>query len=396
MSTPVIGVLGASGAVGRAAVRELRALGRTGLRLGGRTASALCAVAGEDPGGHDETVWADATAPDGLRAFTEGCDIVLNCVGPTYRLRATVAAAALAAGAHCVDVAGDDPAAEDLLKDGDPACEDRTVVLSAGALPGLSSLLPRWLAGQGLDTATALSAHCGGLETCSPTVARDLMLSLTSGGADGAAYGEALAAVRGGRRVPRALRTAEDTEHPSFPGRVALQPYLSGESERLADVLGLDRLDWYNVHPGPAVRALLNRLPASLAAGDDPAALADRLILAADLDLAGRTPYYVMDFALSGTASGQPATAGLTLRAASSYRLTAAVGALSVDAVLRGAVPAGVHFACDVLDPRVVVRHLRSRGAAELRLTGTATAGSGPAGADADADVDMDVEEGVL
>ncbi|MBZ6109497.1 MULTISPECIES: saccharopine dehydrogenase NADP-binding domain-containing protein [Streptomyces] len=396
MSTPVIGVLGASGAVGRAAVRELRALGRTGLRLGGRTASALCAVAGEDPGGHDESVWADATAPDGLRAFTEGCDIVLNCVGPTYRLRATVAAAALAAGAHCVDVAGDDPAAEDLLKDGDPAREGRTVVLSAGALPGLSSLLPRWLAGQGLDTATALSAHCGGLETCSPTVARDLMLSLTSGGADGAAYGEALAAVRGGRRVPRALRTAEDAEHPSFPGRVALQPYLSGESERLADVLGLDRLDWYNVHPGPAVRALLNRLPASLAAGDDPAALADRLILAADLDLAGRTPYYVMDFALSGTASGQPATAGLTLRAASSYRLTAAVGALSVDAVLRGAVPAGVHFACDVLDPRVVVRHLRSRGAAELRLTGTATAGSGPAGADADADVDMDVEEGVL
>ncbi|AOW90148.1 epimerase [Streptomyces olivaceus] len=396
MSTPVIGVLGASGAVGRAAVRELRALGRTGLRLGGRTASALCAVAGEDPGGHDETVWADATAPEGLRAFTEGCDIVLNCVGPTYRLRATVAAAALAAGAHCVDVAGDDPAAEDLLKDGDPAREDRTVVLSAGALPGLSSLLPRWLAGQGLDTATALSAHCGGLETCSPTVARDLMLSLTSGGADGAAYGEALAAVRGGRRVPRALRTAEDTEHPAFPGRVALQPYLSGESERLAHVLGLDRLDWYNVHPGPAVRALLNRLPASLAAGDDPAALADRLILAADLDLAGRTPYYVMDFALSGTASGQPATAGLTLRAASSYRLTAAVGALSVDAVLRGAVPAGVHFACDVLDHRVVVRHLRSRGAAELRLTGTATAGSGPAGADADADVDMDVEEGVL
>ncbi|MBF8174582.1 saccharopine dehydrogenase NADP-binding domain-containing protein [Streptomyces olivaceus] len=394
MSTPVIGVLGASGAVGRAAVRELRALGRTGLRLGGRTASALCAVAGEDPGGHDETVWADATAPDGLRAFTEGCDIVLNCVGPTYRLRATVAAAALAAGAHCVDVAGDDPAAEDLLKDGDPAREGRTVALSAGALPGLSSLLPRWLAGQGLDTATALSAHCGGLETCSPTVARDLMLSLTSGGADGAAYGEALAAVRGGRRVPRALRTAEDTEHPAFTGRVALQPYLSGESERLADVLGLDRLDWYNVHPGPAVRALLNRLPASLAAGDDPAALADRLILAADLDLAGRTPYYVMDFALSGTASGQPATAGLTLRAASSYRLTAAVGALSVDAVLRGAVPAGVHFACDVLDPRAVVRHLRSQGAAELRLTGTAAAGSGSAGADADADVD--VEEGVL
>ncbi|MGK9461706.1 saccharopine dehydrogenase NADP-binding domain-containing protein [Streptomyces sp. G6] len=373
MNKPVIGVLGASGAVGRAAVRELRSLGHTGLRLGGRTASALCAVAEEDPAGHDETVWADATAPDGLRAFTEGCDIVLNCVGPTYRLRATVAFAALDAGAHCVDVAGDDPAAEDLDKGSDPVRDGRAVVLSAGALPGLSSLLPRWLATRGgLDAATALTAYCGGLETCSPTVAHDLMLSLSSGGADGAAYGEALAAVRGGRRVSRALRTDEDTAHAAFPHRVAVQPYLSGESERLATVLGLDRLDWYNVHPGPAVRALLNLLPGRLAAGDDLDALAERLMLAADLDLAGRSPYYVMDFELSGTASGAPATAGLTLRAASSYRLTAAVGALAADAVLRGRVGAGVHFACGVLDPDTVVGHLRSHGVADLRLTGTA------------------------
>ncbi|NEA43322.1 saccharopine dehydrogenase NADP-binding domain-containing protein [Streptomyces sp. SID11385] len=377
MTKPVIGVLGASGAVGRAAVRELRALGHSGLRLGGRTASALCEVAGENPGGHDETVRADATAPDGLRAFTEGCDIVLNCVGPTYRLRATVASAALAAGAHCVDVAGDDPAAEDLLQGGVPALESRAVVLSAGALPGLSSLLPRWLAGQGLDGVTALTAYCGGLEPCSPTVAHDLMLSLSSGGADGAAYGEALAAVRGGRRAPRALRADEDTAHPEFPGRVAVQPYLSGESERLAGDLGVERLDWYNVHPGPAVRALLNLLPGRLASGEDPDRLAERLILAADLDLAGRKPYYVMDFALSGTASGAPASAGLTLRTASSYRLTAAVAALAVDAALRDTVPAGVHFACDVLDPGAVVRHLRSRGAAGLRLTGTA-AGAEP------------------
>ncbi|MEU9731646.1 saccharopine dehydrogenase NADP-binding domain-containing protein [Streptomyces sp. NPDC048002] len=372
MTRPVIGVLGASGAVGRAAVRELRLLGHTGLRLGGRTTSALCAVAEEGPAGRDETVWADATAPDGLRAFTEGCDIVLNCVGPTYRLRATVALAALAAGAHCVDVAGDDPAAEDLSGPADPARDGRSAVLSAGALPGLSSLLPRWLARQGLDRATALTAYCGGLETCSPTVAHDLMLSLSAGGADGAAYGEALAAVRGGRRVPRVLRADEDTAHEAFPGRVAVQPYLSGESERLAALLGLDRLDWYNVHPGAAVRAVLNLLPGRLAAGDDPDGLAKRLIRAADLDLAGRKPFYVMDFTLTGAASGAPTTAALTLRAASSYRLTAAVGALAVDAVLRGDVPAGVHFACDVLDPDTVVGHLRSHGAADLRLTGAA------------------------
>ncbi|GAA4203989.1 saccharopine dehydrogenase NADP-binding domain-containing protein [Streptosporangium oxazolinicum] len=367
--TRVIGVLGASGAVGRAAVRELRDLGHGALRLGGRRTDALRAVAGQELAGGGDVVRADAADAASLAAFVRGCDVVLNCAGPTYRLRATVASAALAAGAHCVDVAGDDPAAEDLLADGDPAREGRTVILSAGALPGLSAILPRWLARQDLDGVldgvSALTAHCGGLEPCSPTVAVDLMLSLTAGGANGAAYGEPLAAVRGGRRTSRALRAVEDAEIPGFPGRVAVQPFLSGESERLATLLGLERVDWFNVHPGPQVRALLNLLPGRLAAGADLGELATRLILAADLDLAGRTPYYVLGFQLTGTSAGRPARRRLTVRTASSYRLTAAVGALAVDAIVRASVPPGVHFACDVLDPGTVVDRLRGGGAVE-------------------------------
>jgi hypothetical protein len=386
-NTHVIGVLGASGAVGRAAVRELRDLGRTTLRLGGRRTDALRAVCDQDLAGSADIERTDVGNARSLAGFAEGCDVILNCVGPTYRLRATVAAAALAAGAHCVDVAGDDPAAEDLLMAGDPALDRRTVVLSAGALPGLSSILPRWLARQDLDNVSALTAHCGGLELCSPTVATDLMLSLTAGGADGAAYGEPLAAVRGGRRVSRVLRTAEDAQVPCFPDRVAVQPYLGGETERLAVRLGLDRVDWFNVHPGPQVRTLLNLLPGSLAGGADLEELADRLILAAELDLAGRTPYYVLDFRLTGTAGGEPAERRLTVRTASSYRLTATVGALAVDAVLRGTVPPGVHFACDVLDPGTVVSRLRGSGALDrFELSGSA----------GDPDAGDPVEEGVL
>jgi hypothetical protein len=239
------------------------------------------------------------------------------------------------------------------------------VVLSAGTLPGLSSILPRWLARQGLDSAVALTAYCGGLEPCTPTVAADLLLSLTTGGADGAAYGEALAAWRAGRRESRALRVAEDTEAPGFPGRVAIQPFLGAETERLAHDLGLDRLDWFNVHPGPRVRSLLNGLPGRLAQGEDRGGLADALMLAARLDLAGRTPYYVMDFTLTGTLDGRPTERRLTVRTASSYRLTAAVGALAAHAALRGDIPPGVHMACDVLDPAAVAHRIRTGGSAD-------------------------------
>jgi hypothetical protein len=355
----------------------LGALGHTGLRLGGRNTDALRKVAAAEPGA--SVVRADADDPAGLAAFAAGCAVVLNCAGPTYRLRATVPAAALAAGAHCVDVAGDDPAAEDLAAAGGIP-RGLSAVLSAGTLPGLSGILPRWLAGQGLDSVVALTAYCGGLEPCTPTVAADLLLSLTTGGTDGAAYGEPLAAWRAGRKESRVLRVTEDAEAPGFPGRVALQPFLGAETERLAHDLGLDRLDWLNVHPGPRVRALLNGLPGRLAEGADRGELAEALMLAARLDLAGRTPYYVMDLRLVGTLHGRPAERRLAVRTASSYRLTAAVGALAADAVLRGRIPPGVHFACDVLDPAEVVEHIRIRtgGGAELfELTGD---GLDPAG----------------
>lgn len=160
--------------------------------------------------------------------------------------------AALAAGAHCVDVAGDDPAAEDLLNDGDPAREGRSVILSAGALPGLSAILPRWLARQDLDEVSALTAHCGGLESCSPTVAVDLMLSLTAGGANGAAYGEPLAAVRGGRRLSRALRAVEDAEIPAFPAGWPCSPSSAARANAWPRVLGW--IGWTGSTSTPARR----------------------------------------------------------------------------------------------------------------------------------------------
>lgn len=356
----LVGVLGATGSVGRAALAELRAMGLTHLRLGGRRPAELRAAAGE-LGGAATPFTVDADDHEALRTFSRGCAVVLNCAGPTYRINDTVAVAALAEGAHYVDVAGDDPAAEKLTAKGLPA-GDRAVVLSAGALPGLSSLLPRWAARRDFDRVTAMAAHTGGMEECSPTVAADMMLSLTTGGAGGAAYGQALAAWRNGRREPGALRAVEDAAIPGWPDRAALVPFLSGETERLSAALGLVTADWFNVYPGPQVRAALGRLPGQLAQGADTDTLAEHMIRAASLDLAGRSSYYTMAFTLTGESAGRPRTRRVTMRTPSSYRLTAAVGALAVRAVLAGQVPPGLHFACDVLDPEPVVAWLRDTG----------------------------------
>lgn len=349
MTPPRVGILGAAGAVGSAAVAALRHHGRgdhgrVHLRLGARRTEVLSGA---------EVVRVDAEDGESLAAFCAGCDVVLNCAGPTYKIKDTVAVAALAAGAHYVDVAGDDPVLEGLrgkgLLDG-----DRSAVVSAGTLPGLSSILPRRLAAQ-FDRPRTLVAHVGGLERCSPVVAIDMMLSLETGGADGAAFGEPLAAWRGGQVRSRAVVARDHAEVAPFPGTVALQPILSSETIRLAEALRLRELDWLNVWPGRKVWELLTSLPSLTAGGTPPERIAERMIRAADLDLAGRHEYYLMVFAMRGLIDGQDTERTLVLRAASSYRLTATVGALTVLAVLAGKVTPGGHFACDVLDPAEVV-----------------------------------------
>lgn len=123
MSGP-IGVLGATGVVGGAVVEMLRESGLDDLRLGARRAVA---------GGRVHVV--DAQDPDSLAQFCAGVSVVVNCAGPSYVLLDTVARAAHRACADYVDVS-DGPAYH--LLHGDDRGE-RTSVLSAGMLPGLST-----------------------------------------------------------------------------------------------------------------------------------------------------------------------------------------------------------------------------------------------------------------
>jgi hypothetical protein len=190
-----------------------------------------------------------------------------------------------------------------------------------------------------------------------------MLLSLETGGAEGGAFGEPLAAWRGGLRRSRALRAVEDATAPFFPGPVALTPFLSTETERLARALRLDDVDWFNVYPGAAVRAELQRMPGYAHDPDtDRADVGRRLDLAARLDLAGRSPYYLMVYAIRSGPGGAGATRTAVLRAPSSYRLTGLVGALTTRAVVDGGTPQGLHYACDVLDPAGVIDEVRRSG----------------------------------
>ncbi|MCC3331512.1 saccharopine dehydrogenase NADP-binding domain-containing protein [Nocardia abscessus] len=351
-----VAVLGATGVVGRAAVRMLTRLGIGELRVGARNMASV-ELAALPPDAQRCRV--DADDPDSLAEFCAGTRLVLNCAGPSYLLLDRAARAALSAGSDYVDVSGDGPTYR-LLEGAPQLAAGRTAVLSAGMLPGLANVVPRVLADD--LTGARLVVYAGGIEPFASASAGDLALSLDSSDntADGHWYGETLAAWSGGRRRRNALPVSEDVEIAGFPGRVTTMPFLTADAERLARSAGLDDLHWYNVFVGNALRLTLTRLRGRVPG--DAAALTpivEEIRAAAELDLAGLDPFYLMAFTVSRP--GRTDTA--VLRTPSSFELTAATAACAVDAVLSGTVPPGLHYADDVLDPRGLLEGVAGLGA---------------------------------
>ncbi|MEV0675056.1 saccharopine dehydrogenase NADP-binding domain-containing protein [Actinosynnema sp. NPDC050436] len=337
-----VGLLGGSGAVGRQVAARLRARGVEDVLIGGRDLAAAEAVVAGVLGGTGRAGVVDVRNPASLRDFCADATVVVNCAGPSRVIGDVVAAAAVRAGAHYVDVGGDDPLHEVMTGPGAPPCPV-AAVLSAGMIPGLTGLLPRHLAGSGFTGVDRLTVHHGVRDRIGWSGAYDLVAGIIEG------RDESLAGWRSGAARSGVARRAVNRALPGFTEPVTVHPYLSPEARRTAQRLGLRDGDWHTVLFDGRVSTVLGGLPALTEA--DLAPTAERLHRAADFDVLGRTPQVGVLCQLDGTGPGGPLTRSLVLRATGAAELVAAAAAATLDEVLDGTVPAGVHFAAEVLDP---------------------------------------------
>lgn len=345
MSGPV-GILGGSGTVGRVAVRRLAGL--SPLRIGARDPHRAHATAESVDGAEVEVATVDLHDPARLADFCAGCSTVINCAGPSYQVLDTVARAALAAGAHYVDAAGDAVALRALTAEAPDELATRSAVFSAGLMPGLSGLLPRLLGADG--PLARLDIYVGGAAAIGPLSAVDALLTRGPG------FGSALAAWRDGAVVEGALAPLRGVTLPGFRDEVHAWPFLSAEAEALAAAMGVDELRNYTVY-------VSENIPEALAqawARDDlpleehvPAVVA-----AADADIAIGGPWYTLLFHARPRDRSPRRPTRLVLRTPDSYALSGVVTALTALAVAEGTVPPGAHAAADVLDARRVLDQL--------------------------------------
>ncbi|MGO3531096.1 saccharopine dehydrogenase NADP-binding domain-containing protein [Pseudomonas helleri] len=340
----LIGVLGASGDVGVASAQALLSLGLQDLRLGGRDAhnGARCLALLQQQWPEARLQWTavDFNDTPALARFVRGCDVLLNCAGPAWRVADRVAQAALNADAHYVDAAGDIQL--------DPALwRGRSAVLGAGLQPGLTGLLPRWLALQGFTRVLGLNSYFGLRDHFTAVAADDFL----QGAVDGTS--EPLAAWHNGR-CSRALRRRRDVLLPCFPGPVHVLPYLNREGERLARDLRLETGQWFNVMTDGHVLKVLDQ-----AHSLSRAEAVQRLCTASQLDLSGQPSFVTLLLQLDGLCDDQAYTRSLVVSGAGNAPLTGAMAAVTVVSVLEGEIRPGCHDAAYALPPAASLERLQ-------------------------------------
>ncbi|MGO8966748.1 saccharopine dehydrogenase NADP-binding domain-containing protein [Mycobacterium sp.] len=310
-------LFGGTGAVGRGCLDVLTRRGDVSLVIAGRDEARLREVASAIQA-DVEIARLDVADVAAVTAVVTRCDVVINCAGPSQRLSAQVAGAAIAAGVPYVDPGGDQ-ALLDRLAAAAPAVP---VVLQAGVQPGLSGLLLRVLALRRKDKIDGVTAWCGGLQRLTPASVLEYVASLHD------PHSHPGAALRDGviRRVSHDEHKPAPTQY--FPDSVRVHPHLDAETVVVAAHLGIGNVWWMNVFDGVhTMRAM------QLLALDDerPRSQADlgSVLAAAKLDLFGRRPY----FAIVGTAYGGVGSTTVAFTCSDSYRITGALAAFAAQHV---------------------------------------------------------------
>jgi Saccharopine dehydrogenase NADP binding domain len=133
-------VYGATGHTGRFVVDELLRRGLTPV-LAGRSAERLVAVAPRHAALDRRVVGLDD--PDLLRRAVAGAGAVINCAGPFLDTALPLARAAVAAGAHYLDVTAEQPVVQELYRELDAPARDAgvAVVPAMAFYGGLADLL---------------------------------------------------------------------------------------------------------------------------------------------------------------------------------------------------------------------------------------------------------------
>lgn len=176
-----IGILGASGSAGKGAVDILKGKDGITLKLGCRYVERLSRQTE-----NVELCRVDIEKKNQLDDFVRNCDCVINCAGPSWKIKGSVAEVCFSYRIPYIDVAGGKLLINDL--NGLNNVDNNTGITSAGVYPGLSELFLQWVCTQSQEEICSIEEIFFGNDELSDVAIEDICISLKAGEGDAFCY----------------------------------------------------------------------------------------------------------------------------------------------------------------------------------------------------------------
>lgn len=247
----VVGVLGASGSVGFEAVKNLFEHTDYKIFLGARNIDKMNKMFSWI-GARGKVFKVDIFNQKELRAFCTNCDLIINCAGPSKKILDTICIASIKSNCHYVDVSGDSDLYNMMKNRGsDIKSKNLTHIISAGLYPGLTELLPAYVANNNFKKVDHMEVFLSSKGTLSINAAYDYICSIRDDYVTGMAYCHKgrIKKIEGSYRSKAQL--------PYFSKKLDVYPIISNEFQVMADQNNINSFYFYSVYQD---KSLVNKL----------------------------------------------------------------------------------------------------------------------------------------
>lgn len=302
----MIGIIGGSGNVGQWATQALLRDSGTGIRVGGRHEEKfnnLTDLLSDHAAAEFRRV--DFRDSNSVKQFAGDCTVILNCSGPAYHHASELAEVILNMGIGYVDVG--------YGKDMDYIYEkygDDRILCKAGAIPGLSGVLPKYLA-QRFEAVSQIEVYYCALGKFTKTAAADYL--------DG---------VFGSRaELPSKRRAVSRKLLPLSVNETYLYPYYDEECEHVERITKCHASRWFMALEGECTNQFMSMAADKYKTDFDKAV--EELCMATYVDTLGRTEYAGFVIQISGAAAGKRMIRTLQVKAPTAEYLTGTAAAAS-------------------------------------------------------------------
>lgn len=251
MTDVIVGVIGASGSVGLETVKSLFEHTDYHLALGARNIDKMDDIFSW-LGTRGTFFKVDIFNDEELKTFCINCNLIINCAGPSKKILDKISLASIKSNCHYVDVSGDSDLYTMLNKRvTDIKSKNLTHIISAGLYPGLTELLPAYIANNNFKKVDHMEVFLSSKGTLSINAAYDYICSIRDDYVTGMAYCHKgrIKKIQGSYRSKAQL--------PYFSKKLDVYPIISNEFQVMADQNNINSFYFYSVYQD---KSLVNKL----------------------------------------------------------------------------------------------------------------------------------------